>query len=132
MGLLDSLLNAFKQGGGSVLDTVANQAKSAVNRTVTTKTGEIINKAATKATQPKKPAAQQPAAKPEAAAAPTASAGKIYMIKERGKESGPYSKAEIEAMAQSGRINADSPIKKSGMDYWATAYELEEFNALFD
>lgn len=131
MGLLDSLLNAFKQGGGNVLDTVANQAKSAVNRTVTTKTGEIINKATTKATQPKKPTAQQPAAA-AAPVAPAASAGQIYMLKERGKESGPYSKAEIVEMAKSGKINADSPIKKASMDYWATAYELDEFSALFD
>ena len=127
MGLLDSLLSAFKQSGGNVLDTVANQAKSAVNRTITTKTGEVINKATAKATQPKKPAAQattQPA--------PAAPASGDYMLKERGKETGPYTKEQIDTMIKAGHLNADSPVKKAGMDYWGTLYELDEFNKQFD
>ncbi|MBQ1751911.1 MAG: DUF4339 domain-containing protein [Paludibacteraceae bacterium] len=127
MGLLDSLLSAFKQGGGSVLDTVANQAKSAVNRTITTKTGEVINKATAKATQPKKPAAQ---ATPQPA--PAASASGDYMLKERGREIGPYTKEQIDIMIKAGRLNADSPVKKAGMDYWGTLYELDEFTGQFD
>ena len=126
MGLLDSLLNAFKQGGGSVLDSVTNQAKSAVNRTVTAKTGEIINKATTKAAQPKKPDAAK------AQPAPAASADGEYMLKERGTEMGPYTKDQIDIMIKAGRLNADSPVKKAGMDFWGTLYELDEFSKQFD
>ena len=82
MGLLDSLLNVFKQSGGSVLNSVTNQAKTAVNRAVANKTSEVITKATTTAAQPKKPDAAK------AQPAPAASADGEYMLKERGTEMG--------------------------------------------
>ena len=126
MGLLDSLLNVFKQSGGSVLNSVTNQAKTAVNRAVANKTSEVITKATTKAAQPKKPDAAK------AQPAPAASANGEYMLKERGTEIGPYTKDQIDIMIKAGRLNADSPVKKAGMDYWGTLYELDEFTGQFD
>lgn len=57
--------------------------------------------------------------------------GVSYMIAVNGQQSGPFSIPQLQQMAQSGQLNAQTYVWKQGMPNWQLAGQVQELASLF-
>ena len=57
--------------------------------------------------------------------------GVQYMLAVNGQQTGPYGMAQLQQLAQSGRLTKETYVWKQGMSQWELAGNVQELSALF-